>query len=236
MVEEKKEGHACGKSVKRKCERKNVLAFSCVVFLFHCVLVSRLSVTLVHAACMPIHAALLRRRLVCSATYIRHDGEKKYFRKFFKFNVESPFAIKAKSHTVQVRSFGVLCCVTLWCVACVLFIFMFACMCVYMCVCTYMYVMYVWCACVGACIYVSPIRCSRPTMSVWPTLSCLADHCVPCVHCACGSPPITEIHLSGGTSTKPCQRTALHRGYLAETSLSPRLHRSEHKHLLRLQP
>mmetsp|Transcript_13347 Transcript_13347/g.53157 ORF Transcript_13347/g.53157 Transcript_13347/m.53157 type:complete len:454 (+) Transcript_13347:55-1416(+) len=31
--------------------------------------------------------------LVCSATYVRNDGEKKYFKKFFKFQVDQPLAI-----------------------------------------------------------------------------------------------------------------------------------------------
>lgn len=31
--------------------------------------------------------------LVCSATYVRNDGEKKFFKKFFKFQVDQPLAI-----------------------------------------------------------------------------------------------------------------------------------------------
>jgi len=36
--------------------------------------------------------------LVCSATYVKTDGEKKYFRKFFKFQVENPLDIKTNTY------------------------------------------------------------------------------------------------------------------------------------------
>jgi len=33
--------------------------------------------------------------------YIKHDGDKKYFRKFFKFQVMNPFSIKPQTHELQ---------------------------------------------------------------------------------------------------------------------------------------
>eukprot|EP01095_Lingulamoeba_sp_RSL-Kostka_P001144 TRINITY_DN1161_c0_g1_i1.p1 TRINITY_DN1161_c0_g1~~TRINITY_DN1161_c0_g1_i1.p1 ORF type:complete len:419 (+),score=92.98 TRINITY_DN1161_c0_g1_i1:47-1303(+) len=38
--------------------------------------------------------------LVCSANYIIKDGEKKYFRKLFKFNVDQPFSINTNNSTL----------------------------------------------------------------------------------------------------------------------------------------
>jgi len=39
--------------------------------------------------------------LVCSAGYIRTDGEKKHLRKFFQFEVEQPFTITPKTQTIN---------------------------------------------------------------------------------------------------------------------------------------
>ncbi len=40
--------------------------------------------------------------LVCTVNYVKHDGEKKYFRKFFKFQVMNPISIKTQTHDLQV--------------------------------------------------------------------------------------------------------------------------------------
>eukprot|EP01104_Vermistella_antarctica_P011831 TRINITY_DN3343_c0_g1_i2.p1 TRINITY_DN3343_c0_g1~~TRINITY_DN3343_c0_g1_i2.p1 ORF type:complete len:384 (+),score=86.03 TRINITY_DN3343_c0_g1_i2:315-1466(+) len=39
--------------------------------------------------------------LVCSANYTKLDGERKYFRKLFKFKVENPLRIKTRTHNLQ---------------------------------------------------------------------------------------------------------------------------------------
>ena len=38
--------------------------------------------------------------LACSVSYVRHDGEKKQFRKFFRFPVENPLALRTKVHSL----------------------------------------------------------------------------------------------------------------------------------------
>jgi trafficking protein particle complex subunit 13 len=38
--------------------------------------------------------------LVCSVNYIRHDAEKKYFRKFFKFQVDNPLSVRSRAIAV----------------------------------------------------------------------------------------------------------------------------------------
>lgn len=39
--------------------------------------------------------------LACTVNYIRYDGEKKFFRKFFKFQVMNPLAITPRVHTMK---------------------------------------------------------------------------------------------------------------------------------------
>jgi hypothetical protein len=39
--------------------------------------------------------------LVCTVNYIKHDGEKKYFRKYFKFQVMNPLSIKTQTYDLQ---------------------------------------------------------------------------------------------------------------------------------------
>uniref|UniRef100_A0A7S0I231 Trafficking protein particle complex subunit 13 n=1 Tax=Phaeocystis antarctica TaxID=33657 RepID=A0A7S0I231_9EUKA len=38
--------------------------------------------------------------LICSALYVDASGEKKYFRKFFKFQVQNPLSMKSKTHAL----------------------------------------------------------------------------------------------------------------------------------------
>jgi hypothetical protein len=38
--------------------------------------------------------------LICSALYTDASGERKYFRKFFKFQVNNPLSMKSKTHTL----------------------------------------------------------------------------------------------------------------------------------------
>ena len=38
--------------------------------------------------------------LICSAVYTDASGERKYFRKFFKFQVNNPLSMKSKTHTL----------------------------------------------------------------------------------------------------------------------------------------
>jgi hypothetical protein len=40
-------------------------------------------------------------RLVCIVNYVKHDGEKKQFRKFFRFQVMNPIAIKTLTNDLQ---------------------------------------------------------------------------------------------------------------------------------------
>jgi len=42
--------------------------------------------------------------LICSATYTKHDGEKKSMRKFYKFMVETPFSIAHTVRAISVRA------------------------------------------------------------------------------------------------------------------------------------
>jgi len=39
--------------------------------------------------------------LVCTVNYVKHDGEKKNFKKFFKFQVTNPISVRTQTHDLQ---------------------------------------------------------------------------------------------------------------------------------------
>jgi hypothetical protein len=39
--------------------------------------------------------------LICSVHYVTHDGERKFFRKFYRFQVLNPLAVKTKAHSTK---------------------------------------------------------------------------------------------------------------------------------------
>lgn len=42
--------------------------------------------------------------LICSALYTDSAGERKYFRKFFKFQVNNPLSMKSKTHALAAHN------------------------------------------------------------------------------------------------------------------------------------